>query len=71
MEDGCLGTFQALKGSFYQLLTGLAQYLDSNIIWDAVFFDEATQEVVFSLWGTGEAHLNFLKAQLYQQVKIG
>ena len=71
MNDGILHTAQALKGLLNDVRAGLGEDLNPHIVGDHVLLDDGAQEFVLGLGGSGEAHLDLLKAQLQQELVEG
>src|SRR5260221_9713694 len=62
---------QGLNGAVDQLLAGLGQHRDADVVGDRAALDQAADEVEVGLAGRGEADLDFLVAHAYQQVEHG
>ena len=69
MYDRLLGTAQGLEGPLDQLVAGLGQHLDRDVVGDQVLLDELADEVVVGLAGGGEADLDLLVAHPHQQLE--
>ena len=68
MHDGAASALQRLEGAGDQLLAGLHQHLDGDIVGDLLFLDQPANEVVVGLAGRGKADLDLLDADLDQQL---
>ena len=68
MDDGVLYALQSLKGFLDDMLTGLSQYLDGNIVGNEVFLNKAAQESILGLTGCREAYLDFLEADFHESL---
>ncbi len=66
MDDGLLGAFQRLEGAGDQILSRLGQYLDGDVVGNMAALDQLANEVEIGLRSGGEAHLDFLEADLHQ-----
>jgi len=62
MDDGPLGALERLEGAGDQVLAGLGQHLDGDVIGNVLAFDQFADEVEIGLRGRGKAHLDFLDA---------
>ncbi len=70
VDGGPLGALQRLHGPLDQVLAGLGQYGDRDVVRDrALFLDDRAHEVVVGLAGGREADLDLLVAHLHQQVE--
>ncbi|MCY1230757.1 hypothetical protein D9M72_431830 [compost metagenome] len=69
VHDGLLGTDQGLVGPLDQVLTGLRQHLDGDVVRNVVAFNQLTDKIEVSLRGGGKAHLDFLVTHADQQVE--
>ena len=66
MNDGVFAAGEGLEGLPDDMLPALGQDLYRHIVGNEVLFDQGPQEGIFRLGGGGEAHLDLLKAKLYQ-----
>ena len=69
VHDDVLGALAGLERAADQVLAGLHQHLDGDIIRDHVLFDDLANEVEVGLRGGGEADLDFLVAHVDQQLE--
>ena len=66
MYHRLLCTFQCFKCLADDMLSGLCQYLNGNIIRDQILFNECPKEMIFCLRCSREAYFDFFKTNLYQ-----
>ena len=69
VEHDLAGTGQGIERARDQVLAALAEDLDGDVGGNALFVDQATTEIEFRLRGGGKADLDFLKADLHEQVE--
>ncbi len=69
MDDRLLGAAQRLEGALDQLVAGLGQHLDGDVVGDQVVLDELADEVEVGLAGGREADLDLLVAHPDQQLE--
>ena len=69
MHDCFTGTSQGFICAFDQLRAGLGQHLYLHILGDAIFFNQLAAEIEIRLAGSGKTDLDFLEAQLDQQLE--
>ena len=69
VHDGLLGAAQRLVGPLDQVVAGLGQHLDGDVIGDQVVPDELADEVEVGLAGRGEPDLDLLVAHGHEQVE--
>ena len=69
MDNGFFGAFQRFVSALDQRRPGLGQHLNLYIVRNTPFFDKLAAEIKVRLAGCGETDLDFLEAQLYQQIK--
>ena len=69
MHDDVLGALAGLKGAADEVLAGLDEYLDGDVIGNFIAFDDFADEVEIRLGGGRETDLDFLVAHLDQQVE--
>ena len=69
MDDGTAHAAQGSERLFHQLLAGLHQHLDSEIVRDQLLFDQFTAEGIVGLGGGGKADLDLPKTNLHQQIE--
>jgi hypothetical protein len=67
VHDGLLGAAQGLEGALDQLVAGLREHLDRDVVGDQVVLDELPDEVEVGLAGRREADLDLLVAHLDQE----
>ena len=70
MHDHILGAVNGLKGLFDQVRARLHQHLNGHIVRDIVAVDQRAQDLILCLAGRGKAHLDLLKPNLNQGLKI-
>ena len=70
MNDHVLRPFDGLKGFPDQMLSGLYQHLHRHVLRDQVLLNERPQDLIFRFGGRGKAHLDLLKADIAQKLKI-
>ncbi len=69
VHDGLLGADQGLVGPLDQVLAGLGQDLDGDVVRDVVALDQLADEVEVRLRGGGEPDFDFLVAHPDQQLE--
>ena len=69
MDNGFWSTFDCLKGLADDVLSGLSQYLDGNILRDQVAVDQGTKEGILCLGSCRETNLDFFEANFYKKFK--
>src|SRR4051794_33250559 len=69
VHDRLPGALQGLVGALDQLVAGLREHLDRDVVGDQVVFDQLTDEVEVGLAGGGEADLDLLVAHPDQQLE--
>ena len=69
VDDRLLGAAQRLEGALDQLVAGLGQHLDGDVVGDQVLLDELADEVEVGLAGRREADLDLLVAHADQQLE--
>ena len=62
VHDGIGHALQAFEGAADQMLTRLHEHLHGYVCWDALFFDQAADEVELGIAGGGEADLDFFES---------
>lgn len=70
MEDDVLGPTHGLARTRDELLAALAENLDGDIIGDAVFIDQAADEIEFDLRGGRESHFDFLEPDVHEHFEV-
>ena len=71
VNDDVLGALDGVKGLLDDVGAGLGEHLDPHIVGDHVLLDDGAQELVLGLGGSGEAHLDLLKAQVQEELIEG
>src|SRR6185312_10520468 len=69
MHDGATAAADRLEGAADEVLAGLGQHLDGDVIRDALRVDDLPHEIEIGLRGRGEADPDPLEPQLYEQVE--
>src|SRR3954471_2771743 len=69
VDDRVVGAPQRLEGALDQLVTGLGEDLDRDVVRDQVLLDQLTDEVEIGLTGRREADLDLLVAHADQQLE--
>ncbi len=69
MNDRALRADQRLHGLLDQILAGLHEALDRDVIGDAPFLDEAAVEGELGVRGRWKSDLDFLEPTLHQRVE--
>ena len=69
VDGGAGGADQGLDGALDQVLAGLGQHRDRDVVGDLVALDELADEVEVGLAGRREADLDLLVAHLHEQVE--
>ena len=69
VDGGAVGAHEALRGALDEVLTGLGQDRDSDVVRDDAGLDDLTDEVEVSLGGRGETDLDLLVAHLDEQLE--
>ncbi len=69
VDNHVLGPVNGLKSLANQMLSGLDQYLDGDVLWDKVLVNQGPEDFVFRLGSGGEAHLNLLKANVAEHLE--
>src|SRR5262245_54198232 len=69
MDDRSFCANERFDGTFDQILTRLHEHLEPNIIWSALFFDEAPVEGVFGIGGRRKANFDFLEPALHESLE--
>ncbi len=69
MDDRLLGALQRFEGALDQFLARLGQHLDADVVGHQVILDQGPAEIVVNLTGGRETHLDFLIAELHQQLE--
>ena len=64
MHDDVLGALASFKGAADQVIAGLYQDLNGDVIGNFIALDDFADKVEIGLGGRGEAHLDFLVAHL-------
>ena len=70
VEDDVFGTADGIKSFFDQMLTGLNQHLDGDIVGDMAALDQFAADLVLGLAGGGEADLDLLDTDVHKGVEI-
>ena len=70
VNDGLLDAFQTFVAALDQMLTCLHEDLNRNIFGDAIFLDQAADELEFGIRGRREADFDLGKSYAHEQVKI-
>ena len=70
MHDHILGAVNGLKGLFDQVRARLHQHLNGHIVRDIMAVDQSAQDLILRLAGRGKAHLDLLKPNRNQGLKI-
>ena len=66
MYNRMRSSLYCLKGLLNDVLSGLCQYLNGNIIRNHILLNQSTDELVLGVRSGREAHFNFLESDLYQ-----
>ena len=66
-RPGC--ALDGLEGAADDVVAALGQHLHGDIGGNHILFDQGAQELVLGLTGGGEAHLDFLEADLHQHLE--
>ena len=69
VDDRLLGTREAFEAGADEVFARLREYLHEHVIGDLALIDEAADEIVLGGARAGEADLDFLDADLEQQVE--
>jgi hypothetical protein len=69
VHDRLLGAGDGLVGPLDQVLAGLGQHLDDDVVGDATLLDQHPDEVEVGLRGGREADLDLLVAHLHEQLE--
>ena len=69
VHDRALGSIDRIEGLTDQVVAGLHQHLDGDIVGNAVFIDEAAQEIEFRIGGGRKADLDLFEAHTDEQVE--
>ena len=69
MHNRALGAIDRIKGLADQVVAGLHQHLDGDIVGDAVFIDEAAQEIEFRIGGGRKADFDLFESDADEQVE--
>ena len=69
VNDRLFGADERLEGALDQVLPGLHQHLEPDVLRRAVFLDQPPVEGELGVGGGGEAHFDFLEAALHQGLK--
>jgi hypothetical protein len=62
MHNRTLRPVDRLEGPPDQRLASLHQHLDRHVFWDAIFLNQAAQEIELRIRSRWETHLNLLEA---------
>ena len=69
VDDGALGARDRLVGALDEVLAGLGEDLDGDVLGDAVLLDESAHEVVIRLRRRREADLDLLVPHVHQELE--
>ena len=69
MNHRIFGALDCLKGSADNMLSGLCQHLNRDIIRNQIFIDQLSQKFKFRLACCRKADFNFLEANLDKQLE--
>src|SRR5271154_390207 len=68
--DNCAVTSpNRCEGASDQILAGLRQNLDGDVLWNAIFVNETADKIEISAGSRGETDLDFLKSHGNQRIK--
>ncbi len=69
VDDGLLGALERLEGALDEVVTGLGQHLDGDVVRNVAAFDQLADEVEVGLRGGREAHFDFLQTHGHQALE--
>ena len=61
--------FYSLKGLADNMLSGLCQHLDSNILRDQIAIDQGAKKCIFCLRCSWKTNFNFFESNLYKELE--
>ena len=69
MDDGAFRADQGLDGAFDEVLAGLDEDLDGDVVGNALVLDQAAHEGELGVGGGGETDLDLLEAALHERIE--
>src|ERR1700720_4062432 len=69
MDNGTVTSPNRCEGASDQILAGLRQNLDGDVLWNAIFVNETADKIEISAGSRGETHLDFFKSHGPKRIK--